>query len=183
MTSTTPQLAFSHIGLFVTDLPRMEQFYTTVLALSVTDRGNLGKVQTLFLSRDPDEHHQVAMVTGRPADLDFTTINQISLRADGLETLRKVFARAARVGAAGLVSINHGNSLSVYFEDPEGNRIEVFIDTPWYVNQPMREAIDISQPDADIWAAVEARAREMAGFRSREAWRTEMRQLMKNNVI
>ena len=39
--------------------------------------------------------------------------------------------------------VTHGNALSVYFLDPEGNRVELLIDTPWYVPQPHRLVVDI----------------------------------------
>jgi catechol 2,3-dioxygenase len=32
-------LSMSHIGLYVYDLPKMEDFYTRVLGFTVTDRG------------------------------------------------------------------------------------------------------------------------------------------------
>ena len=35
------------------------------------------------------------------------------------------------------VPVTHGNAVSVYFADPEGNGIEVFCDTPWHVRQPI----------------------------------------------
>lgn len=65
-----PGIVFSHIGLFVHDLRVMEDFYTRVLEFSVTDRGQLpgenGKPMDLvFISRDPDEHHQIVLVAGR----------------------------------------------------------------------------------------------------------------------
>ena len=67
MTLTTSTIAFSHFGIHVTDLPRMVDFYTGVLGLLVSDRGTLEDGPTLaFLSRDPNQHHQVALVTGRP---------------------------------------------------------------------------------------------------------------------
>ena len=34
----------------------------------------------------------------------------------------------------------------LYLRDPEGNRVEVFIDTPWHVTQPYREPMDLSLP-------------------------------------
>jgi catechol 2,3-dioxygenase len=39
----------------------------------------------------------------------------------------------------------HGNAMSIYFRDPEGNRLEVFMDTPWYCEQPLREPIDLDR--------------------------------------
>ena len=73
--TSVPRLSFSHVGIFVTDIARMEDFYTRVLGFTVTDRGDLetprGRLQFVFLSRDPREHHQVVMASGRPADLPF----------------------------------------------------------------------------------------------------------------
>ena len=38
---TTPAVSFSHLGINVTDLARMEDFYTRVLGLLVADRGTI----------------------------------------------------------------------------------------------------------------------------------------------
>lgn len=38
--------------------------------------------------------------------------------------------------------IPDSNAISIYARDPEGNRLEIFIDTPWYVDQPMRVPVD-----------------------------------------
>jgi hypothetical protein len=35
----------------------------------------------------------------------------------------------------------------VSVRDPEGNRIELFVDTPWYVQQPLRIPMDMNLPD------------------------------------
>lgn len=53
--TTSPPVSFSHFGIYVTDLARMEDFYTRVLGLLVSDRGRLpGGPELIFLSRDPD---------------------------------------------------------------------------------------------------------------------------------
>ena len=59
--------------------------------------------------------------------------------------------------------------------DPDGNRVELFVDTPWYITQPTREPLDLSLSDADLLAAVEAFARTQPGFRPRAEWSAEMR--------
>ncbi len=58
----------SATGLYVTDLPRMAAFYKRALRFTETDAGDLGPVQLVFLSRDPSEHHQLVLATGRPRD-------------------------------------------------------------------------------------------------------------------
>src|SRR6185295_12527764 len=129
-----PELSFSHVGLFVRDIARMADFYTRLLGFSVSDRGQMGKTSFVFLTRDPREHHQIAFRMG-----DFAGLR---------EMYRAVQAEA---GVTEIAPVSHGNALSVYFRDPEGNRIELFVDTPWYVEQPLRIPMDMSLPDAELW--------------------------------
>lgn len=172
-------LVFSHMGFYVTDLERMARFYTHVLCFTETDRGNLGAAQLVFLSRDPAEHHQVVLVSGRPAKLDFNLINQLSFRVPDLPTLRSVLARAQDDGGASDIQpVTHGNAISVYLRDPEGNRLEIFMDTPWCCEQPLREPVDLTQSDTDILARAEAIARSRPKFQSRAQWQADMARRM-----
>jgi catechol 2,3-dioxygenase-like lactoylglutathione lyase family enzyme len=174
----TPQLSFSHMGLFVADVARMQDFYTRVLGFAVTDRGALetdaGPLTLVFLSRDPREHHQIVLASGRPAKLEFNAINQISFRLPDLAGLREMHRRLQGEPVSHLAPVCHGNALSVYFRDPEGNRMELFIDTPWYVHQPLRIPLDLGRPDAELWAWAEAEARRQPGFKPVEQWRAEI---------
>ena len=43
----------------------------------------------MYLSRDPDEHHQVILVTGRDLDVP-SSVNQLSLRVTSLDELRRM---------------------------------------------------------------------------------------------
>ena len=172
-------LVFSHMGFYVRDIERMARFYREVMCFFETDRGLLGTVELVFFSRDPSEHHQIVLASGRPADLSFSVINQISLRVPDLASLRAVRDRVqADPDASDLVCTSHGNAVSIYFRDPEGNRLEVFLDMPWYCEQPLREPIDLDQSDEAVMAATEALARSRPKFRSRAEWLKEMQQLM-----
>ena len=179
---TRTGLTFSHMGMYVSDIARMEDFYTRVLEFTVTDRGQLsgptGPMSLVFLSRDPDEHHQIVLVTGRPDEPGFNVINQISLKADSLATLKSMHLRIQGEGLRDITPVTHGNALSIYVRDPEGNRLELYIDLPWYVSQPMRVPVDLSPPEGDIMAVAEAHARSLPGFRPRSEWRAEMAQRM-----
>jgi len=180
--SQVPTISFSHIGIYVSDLARMESFYTRFLGFTVTDRGDLdtprGKVRLVFLSRDPTEHHQLVLATGRPDSGGFNTVNQLSFRVDSLTTLRALYLRMIegelREEMSEVSPACHGNALSVYVRDPEGNRLELFIDTPWYIDQPMRVPFDFSLDDAAIWAWAEQHASASPGFRPRAQWVREM---------
>ncbi|MEX3786388.1 VOC family protein [Paraburkholderia sp. BR14374] len=171
-------LSLSHMGFYVSDMARVEDFYSRVLEFTVTDRGMLrtphGEVRLVFLSRDPAVHHQIVLASGRPAHLAFNPINQISFEADSLDTLRQFYARFVSEGLEEINPVTHGNAISIYARDPEGNRLEIFIDTPWYVDQPMRVPVDFDLPDTDLMAAVEHHASALPGFRPRTDWQAEM---------
>ena len=175
-------LSFSHVGIYVRDIERMARFYSDVLDFTITDRGHLegphGPIELVFTSRDPDVHHQIVLVSGRPETLSFNVINQLSLMADSLETLQEFHQRLKAEQVEELLPVTHGNALSLYCRDPEGNRIELYIDTPWYVSQPMRVPMPIELPPAELMAWAEAHARRLPGFRPRQSWRADMARLM-----
>ena len=179
---STPAFSFSHMGMFVADLARMRDFYTRVLGFTVTDTGELdtprGRLQFVFLSRDPKEHHQIVLATGKPAGLAFNPINQISFRMAEFSGLREMYRRVLDEKVKELHPVCHGNALSVYFHDPEGNRIELFVDTPWYVKQPLRIPLDLKMDDQQLWAWAEAEARKQPGFKPVEDWSAEMARRM-----
>src|SRR5688500_18086081 len=88
-----PEFSFSHMGMFAADIARMEDFYTRVLGFAVTDRGKLGSINLVFLSRDSREHHQIVLASGRPQGLPFNPINQISFRMADFSGLREMHRR------------------------------------------------------------------------------------------
>jgi catechol-2,3-dioxygenase len=164
-------LRFSHVGLYVTVMAPMVDFYSGVLGFAITDRGRLGAASLTFLSRDPGEHHQIVLVEGRPPGLPDRIVNQVSFRVDTLGELQRFYRRIRDEAVRELAPVTHGNAWSVYFLDPEGNRIEVYCDTPWYVHQPIREEMDFNLPEAEILKRSEALARTLPGFTTAEEWR------------
>ena len=169
-------LTLSHVGVHVTDRAKMVDFYTGFLGFAVSDRGELsgGRGEIVFMTRDPREHHQFVLASGRPADLPYNLVNQLSFRVDSLDTLREMQRQLRDEQGTELGPISHGNALSLYLHDPEKNRVELLIDTPWYVPQPCRIPVDLSLPDDELWAMLEKHARSLPGFKPREAWAAEI---------
>ena len=167
--STIPQL--SHFGIFVRDMEAMTRFYTRVFGLHLTDEG-VGKnfkFPLHFLSGSPAQHHQLVLAGGRGPDSP-STVMQMSFKVGAIADLRRVRAAALAEGAGRMRGMNHGNALSIYFEDLEGNTIEVYLDTPWYIPQPHGDPLDLDQPDEQIWAQTEAACRADPGFEPAEQW-------------
>jgi catechol-2,3-dioxygenase len=178
-TKSQHTLTFSHMGIYVRDLETMANFYTETMTFTQTDTGQLGAAKLVFLSRDPSEHHQIVLATGRPEELGYSTINQISFRVPDLGTLKE-FRRKVQSHplVTDLQCATHANAVSIYFRDPEKNRIEIFVDMPWYCEQPLRESIDLDLPDEQIMNQVHQLASSRPRFMNREVWIEEMKSKM-----
>jgi catechol 2,3-dioxygenase len=159
----------SHMGIFVTDVERMVRFYTGVLGLTVTDRGQgmTFKNDLVFMSSDPEKHHEFVLASGRPKEATFSTVMQASFMVGSLDDLRAVKAKALAGGASDLRALDHGNAWSIYFKDPEGNTVEVYLDTPFHVPQPHGDPLDLGMSDAEILRTTEAACRNDPGFMPR----------------
>lgn len=171
-------LSFSHLGMYVRDIDATAQFYKRVLRFTETDRGDLGHVRLIFLSRDPTEHHQIVLASGRPENLPFNVINQISFRVPDLPTLRRFHERLVKAAVDDIQPVTHGNAVSIYCRDPEGNRLEIFMDTDWYCEQPLREPVDFADSDEEIMRKAEAIARKYPRFQPRAQWQAEIARRM-----
>ena len=173
--SAAPSL--SHVGLFVRDVELMVLFYAALFDLRVTDRGRgrTFKNDLVFMSADPEHHHQLVISSGRPPEAEFSTIMQLSFKAQAIDDLRRISSEAAKRGATKLFTLNHGNALSLYFSDPEGNTVEVYVDTPFYVAQPHGDPLDLTMSDAEILGETEARCRSDTSFMTVEEWQQRFR--------
>lgn len=173
--ASKPQL--KHVGIYAWDAGRMVEFYQRVFGMVITDTGYAGgmKANLTFMTADPSAHHQLVIADGRPKDAQFSTVNQLSFHVENLDALRAVQTKAQAAGVNGFRPINHGNAWALYFDDPEGNRIEVYLDSPFYVPQPHGRDLDLSLSDEEILADTERACREDPHFKSHEVWEEEVR--------
>ena len=84
--------------------------------------------------------------------------------------MRDIRKTALELGATNMRGLNHGNPLSIYFSDPEGNTVEVYIDTPYYVAQPHGDPLDLDKSDEVLWAETERACRADPTFMPVEEW-------------
>jgi catechol 2,3-dioxygenase len=169
--SSRPHLQFAHMGIYVRDMEKMYDFYTRVLGFHVSDEGINRGNRLVFLTRDANEHHQIVLAQGRPDETGFSVINQISFRTGSLDDLKTMKSLLESEGIAEFRQVTHGNAWSIYFADPEDNRIEIFVDTPWHIDQPSGEPIDLAESTEAITAATEAHVRTQPGYGSMADWR------------
>ncbi|CAN5758260.1 hypothetical protein BH09PSE5_BH09PSE5_05700 [soil metagenome] len=168
-----PQL--NHLGLYTADMVAMERFYVDVMGMMVTDRGTvprLGHVSIVFMSSNPASHHQVAII-GKPTQKGPSCINQIAFKLQSLAELRTLHERVTAANVGPITPIDHGNAWSIYAFDPDGNGIEIYIDTPWHVAQPHSRPLDFSLSDEAIRRVTEVAVRADPTFKALDAWSDE----------
>jgi catechol-2,3-dioxygenase len=143
------KVRIGHVGLYARDLEGLRDFYRDTLGLQVSDEDlDFGIV---FMSSDPEqEHHMLALARGRTTDDSVQMVQQVSWIVDSVEELREYHEKLRDAGVRVQSEVTHGNSISIYFFDPEGNRNEVYYKTGLPAEQPFRKQINLDLPAEEI---------------------------------
>jgi catechol 2,3-dioxygenase len=125
MTDATPHVV-GHVHLKVRELDPALDFYTAVLGLDVTERQG----RYAFLSWG-QRHHDVALqAVGAGADGPGRGVGlyHAAFEVDSREALASIHGRLQERGVR-VSPVDHGISKALYFSDPDGNGLEVYLDT------------------------------------------------------
>ena len=153
----------SHVVLHVHDLDKMVEFYRDVLGL-VKYREHAGRM--VFLTADPAaEDHELALVKGREGSAKL--IAHIAWRVDSPADVKEYYDKFKTSGVPIDHCVSHayeemGNTVSCYFLDPEGNRLEI------YALVTERDGARINRP-LDLERPVEEIIAQASGFSSTES--------------
>ena len=118
----------NHLVLWVRDAQRSMQFYRDVLGFTIVE---MPSPQAVFLrANGSDNHHDLGRFGIGPESPGPSQGRQVGLyhaawEVQSIQDLAQ--ARAALIASGALVGdSDHGNSLSLYSKDPDGNEFEVF---------------------------------------------------------
>ncbi|MCH7737121.1 MAG: VOC family protein [Chloroflexi bacterium] len=149
--------SLGHVGIYAEDLMKMRDFYTRVLGLTISDE-DLEERGMTFLTADKDrEHHEFVLMKGRVTRDDAKVIQQISFIVPSLDDLKEFHVRLLDEGVEIDRIVSHGIAFGMYFFDPEGNRIELYVRTPYKVPQPLGDPIDLSMSNEELEEIAKAR--------------------------
>jgi len=122
--------SLGHVVLKVTDLERSEKFYAGVLGMSVCARLNERGMHMTFFSLG--NHHDLAIceVSGAdaPAGDHAAGLHHVAFCIGAsIEELKEA---KAHLESSGIVPhpVDHDVSKSLYFNDPDGNMVELYVD-------------------------------------------------------
>ena len=121
--------SLGHVVLKVTDLDRSEAFYSGVLGMPVCARFDEQGMKMTFFSLG--DHHDLAVmqVSG---DADNGGEDAVGLHHVAFcigEKLDELVEAKAHLEAAGIETtpIDHEVTKSLYFDDPDGNNVELYV--------------------------------------------------------
>jgi catechol 2,3-dioxygenase-like lactoylglutathione lyase family enzyme len=116
----------AHVVRRTTRLEEMIAWYETVLAARVVHRDDM----LAFLTYD-DEHHRIA-IARIPGLEDGSQMaagtDHIAFTYEDLGDLLNTWARLSAEGIEPYWCLNHGPTTSMYYKDPDGNKVELQID-------------------------------------------------------
>jgi catechol 2,3-dioxygenase len=137
-----PDVQIGHVHLRVADLDRATAFYRDVMGFSLTVDGTpFGLQMRLFAAGG--YHHHIALNTfmskdGTPPPVGHSGLHHFALlypnRHEFILAIQRLFDHDYPIDDAR----DHGGTMSVYLQDPDGNGIELYYDLPretWFDSQ------------------------------------------------
>ncbi len=120
-----------HVNLFVRNAERSQKWYADILGLHTYD---FRPGRAAFMSADIEQSHEVALIeVGEDApgiQNRQVGLNHMAWMMESLEDLKEFYHRLKEKNVPiGQIS-DHGISIGIYFNDPDGNGIEVSYELP-----------------------------------------------------
>ena len=122
---------FAHIVYSTRRYQQMIDWYQVVFEAEVVHQNPL----VAFMTYD-DEHHRFAFVNlselnpdGAPETRTKEGVNHVAYTYANVGDLLAIYERLGKSGITPYWRIHHGFTLSFYYRDPDGNRLEFQVDT------------------------------------------------------
>lgn len=142
-----------HVVIKMRDLEAAKGFYRDILGMKITDeREGFG-----VFFRFHDYHHDIAVFKVND-DAESPQKNQVGLAhialvADSLDTVKAMYQRLKAHQVPIVRTVDHGITRSVYFQDPEGNELEIYCEVPEVKWQEVETIIVADPIDLDAVSA------------------------------
>jgi catechol-2,3-dioxygenase len=119
-----------HVNIYVRNAEDAHNWYEDILGLHTYD---FVPGRAAFMSANLDESHEIALMeVGADAagpEAGRVGLNHMAWRMNNLEDLEEFYYRLKERDVSMGIG-DHGISLGIYFQDPDGNGIEVYYELP-----------------------------------------------------
>lgn len=123
-----------HLVLRVKDMERSKRFFTEVLGLKVV---GVNRRDMVFFSSDfDDNHHMLALAEAKDKDLTDPApdsqlgMEHVAYELESFAALQEAYRTFKENDVIIDHTVWHGVTKSIYFLDPDGNRLEVYCNVP-----------------------------------------------------
>ena len=129
--SIPPQTRIGHVHLKVSDIERSLAFYRDILGFEITQHYGSSAV---FISAG-GYHHHIGLNTWHSKGAGFAPVNAVGLYHTAIlyptkKDLADIAKRLEAVKYPLTGASDHGVSLAIYLNDPDGNGVELYWDRP-----------------------------------------------------
>ena len=118
---------FAHAVCMTAQLAAMRHWYLAVLNATIAFEND----DLCFMSYD-DEHHRIGLIRfdgiAPKAQQPTSGVDHLSFTYDELGDLFGTYLRLKALGIEPYWNINHGPTTSMYYKDPDGNKVELQVD-------------------------------------------------------
>ncbi len=140
-----------HVGLYCEDTTKMRDFYAGLLGLEIMEE--IPTRGVCFLTSDTSwEHHELALFPAGGDVQPTQFLQQVSFKVGSMDDLREYYHRLQENRVTIETTVTHGFSCSIYFRDPEDNRVEIYYTTEFNTSPPVNEHIDLDQSNEELLA-------------------------------
>jgi catechol-2,3-dioxygenase len=139
-------IGLCHVGMYAKNPASLAEFYRDVMGMKIVDRSDASHPAgaSAFLSSRPgEEFHQIAMFSN-------PELAHRAFKVGSLAALKRFYRKIVGGGIPIKFEFLHGVSFAFYFEDPEGNVIEVFWRTGLEYPQPFAQKIDLTKTEEEL---------------------------------
>jgi catechol-2,3-dioxygenase len=133
-----PAPVLSHLVVNTANYEAMKEWYLVVLEATI---GVETSTHSACFLRTDETHHRLGLFNVAETDdsnsmaqpgsrgPSLARLNHFAFEYPTLAILFEAHARLADTGVNPVISLNHGPTMSVYYQDPDKNTVELFYDT------------------------------------------------------
>lgn len=124
---------FHHFGVLTARLEEMMNWYARVVGMTTIFQSTAGEIGSAFVSNDR-AHHRMALIAwpGLKDDSDrrpHAKLQHVAFEHATIDDLLNTWTRLKALSIEPVLTTDHGMTIAFYYQDPDGNSVELFVDT------------------------------------------------------
>jgi catechol-2,3-dioxygenase len=150
---SSEMIGLCHVGIYARNPAALAEFYRDVMGMQVVGGSDASHPlgATAFLSSRPgEESHEIAIFTN-------PQLAHRAFKVESLAALKRFHDKIVGRGIPIKFQFNHGVSIAFYFQDPEGNLIEVYwrtgVEHPQgmvFLSPPCAQETDLTKTEQEL---------------------------------